>query len=69
MIFFARQWRILSKFACFAMEGCHWRLRRMLRNSGGLRLLRGWLALQVVEENHTVDDTLRLRDGIPPSGP
>ena len=33
LYFFARKWRILTKFACFAMEGSHRRLKRMLRNS------------------------------------
>ena len=41
MYYFAKKWRILSKFSCFAMEGSHRRLKRMLRNSGGLSLLRG----------------------------
>ena len=57
--FFARKWRILSKFSCFAMEGNHRRLMRMLRNSGGLSLLRGRLGVQVVVDNHTIDDNLR----------
>ena len=30
----------------------------MLRNSGGLRLLRGGLGVQVVADNHTIDDSL-----------
>ena len=41
MYFFAHQWRTLSKFSCFAMGGSHRMLKRMLRNSGGLSLLRG----------------------------
>ena len=45
MYFFARKWRSLSKFSCFAMEGSHCRLKRMLRNSGGLSLLRGRLGV------------------------
>ena len=56
--FFAKKWRISSKFSCFAMEGSHWRLKRMLRNSGGLSLLRGRLGVQVVVDNHTIDDSL-----------
>ena len=59
MYFFARQWRTLSKFSCFAMEGSHRRLKRMLRNSGGLSLLRGRLGVHVVVENHIIDDCLR----------
>ena len=59
MYFFARQWRILSKCACFSMEGSHRRLKRMLCNSGGLSLLRGRLGLQLVVDNHTIDDSLR----------
>ena len=62
MYFFARKWRILSKFSCFAMEGSHRRLKRMLRNSEGLSLLRGRLGVQVVVDNHTIDDSLR-REG------
>ena len=46
--YFAKKWRILSKFSCFAMEGSHRALKRMLRNSGGLSLLRGRLGVQVV---------------------
>ena len=45
MYYFAKKWRILSKFSCFAMEGSHRRLKRMLRNSGGLSLLRGRLGV------------------------
>ena len=60
MYFFASKWRILSKFSCFAMEGSHRRLKRMLRNSGGLSLLRGRLGMHVVVDNHTIDDSLRL---------
>ena len=56
--FFAKKWRILSKFSCFAMEGSHRRLKRTLRNSGGLSLLRGRLGVQVVVDNHTIDDSL-----------
>ena len=60
MCYFAKKWRILSKFSCFAMEGSHRRLKRMLRNSGGLSLLRGRLRVQVVVDNHTIDDSLWL---------
>ena len=62
MHFFARKWRILSKFSCFAMGGSHCRLKRMLRNSGGLSLLRGRLGVHIVVDNHTIDDSLR-REG------
>ena len=48
MYFFAKKWRMLSKFSCFTMEGSHWRLNRMLRNSGVLSPLRGRLGVQVV---------------------
>ena len=58
MFLFARNRRILSKFSCFAMEGSHRRLKRMLRNSGGLSLLRGHLGVQVVVDNHTIYDNL-----------
>ena len=48
MYHFAKKCRILSKFSCFAMEGSHRRLKRMLRNSGGLSLLRlRWLYTHV----------------------
>ena len=66
MCFFGRQWRILSEFACFAMERSHRRLKCMLRNSGGLSLLRGRLGLQVVGDNHTIHDSLR-REGRDPT--
>ena len=62
MYFFARKWRILSKISCFAMEGSHHRLKCMLRNRGGLSLLRGRLGVQVVVDNHTIDDSPR-REG------
>ena len=62
MYLFARTWRILSKFSCFAMEGSHRRLKRMMRNSGGLTLLCGRLGVQVVVDNHTIDDSLH-REG------
>ena len=58
MYFFAKKWRILSQFSYFAMEGSHRRLKRMLRNCGGLSLLRGRLGVQVVVDNHTIDDSL-----------
>ena len=60
MYYFAKKGRILSKFSCSAMEGSHRRLKRMLRNSGGLSLLRGRLGVQVVVDNHTIDDSLWL---------
>ena len=58
MYYFAKKWRILSKFPCFTMEGSHRSLKRMLRNSGGLSLLRGRLGVQVVVDNGTIDDSL-----------
>ena len=58
MYFFASQWRNLSQFSCFTMEGSHCRLKRMLRNSGGLSLLRGRLGVQAVVDNHTIGDSL-----------
>ena len=39
MYFFAKKWRIWSKFSSFAMEGSHWWLKRMLRNNRGLPLV------------------------------
>ena len=58
MYFFARNRRILSKFSCFAMEGGHRPLQRLLRNGGGRRLQHGRLAVQAVVDNHTIDDSL-----------
>ena len=58
MYCFANKWRILSKFSRFAMEGSHRRLKRMLRNSGGLSLLRGRLGVQVVADNDTIDNSI-----------
>lgn len=55
---FAREWRTLSRFACFVVEGSHRRLKRMLRNSGGVGVLKGRSGLQVVVDNHTIDDSL-----------
>ena len=58
MYYFAKKWRILSNFFCFTMEGSHRRFKRMLRNNGALSLLCGVLRLQVVVDNHTIDDSL-----------
>ena len=58
MYFFAKKWRIVSQFSCFAMDGSHRRLKRMLRYSGGLSVLRGRPGVQVVVDNHTMDDSL-----------
>ena len=63
MHFFARKWRILSKFSCFAMEGSRRRLKCMLRNNGGLSLLCCHLGVQVVVDKHTIDDSLRRSYG------
>ena len=57
MYYCAKKWIILSKFSCFAMEGSQRRLKRILRYSGGLSLLRGRLGVQVVMDNHTIDDS------------
>ena len=58
MYYFAKKWRILSKFSCFAMEGSHRRVKRMSRNSEDLSLLRGGPRVQLVVDNHTIDDSL-----------
>ena len=58
MELFAKKWRILSKFSYFATEGSQRAVKRMLRNRGGLSLLRGRLGVQVVVDNHTIDDSL-----------
>ena len=57
MYSFPHQSGNLSKFSCFAMAGSHRRLKRMLRNSGVLSLLHGRLGVQVVVDNHTIDDS------------
>ena len=59
MYYFSKKWRIFSKFSCFAMEASHRRLKRMLRNIGGLSLLQGRLGVQVVVDKRTMDDSLR----------
>ena len=59
---YAARWRMLARFSCFAMEGSHRRLKRMLRNSGGVSILRDRLGLQNVVDNSTIDDSL-LREG------
>ena len=56
--YFAKKWRILSKFSSFTMEGSHRRLKHMLRNSGGLSL-----GVQMVVDNHTIDDSLWSHGG------
>ena len=58
MYYFAKKWRILSKVSCFAMEGSHRRLKRILRKRAGRSLLRGRPEVQVVVDNHTIDDSL-----------
>ena len=58
MHFFPKKWTILSKFSCFVIEGSHRRLKRMLRNNGGLSLLQGRLGVQALVDNHTMDDSL-----------
>ena len=60
VLFFAKKWRILSKFLCFAMEGSHRTLKRMLRSSGGLSHLWGRIGVQVIVDNHTIDDSLAV---------
>ena len=60
MFFFSKKWRMLSKFCCFAMEGSHRRLKRMLHNNGGLSLLWRKLGVQLVVDNHTIDDSLAV---------
>ena len=57
MYYFAKKWRILSKFSCFAMEGSHRGPKRMLRNSRGQSLPQRRLGVQLVVDNHTIDDS------------
>ena len=68
MYFFAKKWRILSKISSFAMGWSHRRLKRMLRNSGGLSLLRGRLWVQVAVDNPTTDDSLVAHGGYATKG-
>ena len=56
--FLAKNWSILSNFSCFAMEGIHQSLKHAWRHSRGLSRLRGRLGVQVVVDNHTIDDSL-----------
>ena len=42
-----------------SQQACRTQHKRMLRNSGGLSLLRGRLGVQVVVDNPTIDDSLR----------
>ena len=55
MYAYVAQWGTIAKFSFYALEGSHMRLKRLLRNSGGVSLLR----LQCVVDNHTLDDNVR----------
>ena len=51
-------WGTLARFNCFALEGRHVRLNRLLRNSGGVSHLHNKLRLQRVVDKHTLDHHL-----------
>ena len=38
MYAYVARWKTIAKFSCFALEGSHVRLKRLLRNSGGVSL-------------------------------
>ena len=53
----------IAKCSFFALEGSHVRLKRLLRNSGWVSLLKDRPGLQFVVDNHTLDDNLRKEGG------
>ena len=59
MYAYVARWGTIAKFSCLALEDTHVRLKRVLRNSGGVSLLNDGSGLQCVVDNHTVDDNLR----------
>ena len=59
MYAYVARWGTIARFSCFALEGSHVRLRRLLRNSGRVSLLNDRSGLQCVVDNHTLDDNLR----------
>ena len=59
MYAYIARWGTIAKFSCFALEGSHVRLKRLLRNSGGVGFLNDRSGLQCVVDNHTLDDNLR----------
>ena len=61
MYAYVARWGTIAKFSCFALEGSHVRLRRLLTNSGGVSLLKGRSGLQCVVDNYKLDDNLRKK--------
>ena len=59
MYAYVARWGTIARLGCFALEGSHVRLKRLLRNSGGVSLLNDRSGLQCVVDNHTLDDNLR----------
>ena len=59
MYAYVARWGTIANFSCFALEGSHVRLKRMLRNSGGVSLLNDRSGLQCVMDNHALDDHVR----------
>ena len=55
MYAYVARWGCIAKFSCSS----HVRLKRLLRNSGGVNLLNDRSGLQCVVDNHTPDDKLR----------
>ena len=54
MYAYVARWGTIARFSCFALEGSHVRLKRLLRNSGGVSLLNDRSGLQCVVDNHTL---------------
>ena len=64
LYFFARKWRIVCKFSCFAMEGSHRRLKRMPESSNrGHRLLPRWPRMALPPELLLVLPQIPLYNG------
>ena len=59
MYAYVARWGTIAKFSCFALEGSHVRLKRLLRNSGGISLLNDRSGFHCVVDNHKPHDNLR----------
>ena len=53
------RWGTLARFSCFALEGSHTQLKRLVRKSGGVSLRHYKSRLQGVVDSHTLHDHLR----------
>ena len=56
--FCAKHLIMWSKLSYFAVEGTHWKLKRMLCSRKGLSLVRERLLVQMVVGNHTMNASL-----------